>query len=56
MRAGVGAAGGEDAGDAVLAEQREDVLELIVGLRLPIVVQMRVEDFDRLGSARRACQ
>ena len=49
--AGVGAAGGEDAGDTVLAEQRQHLVGLVGGLRLPIVVQMRVEDFDRLGGA-----
>ena len=51
MRAGVRTAGGENAGDAMLLEQRQHLVELVVGLRLPIVMQMRVEDFDRLGGS-----
>ena len=49
VRAGVGTAGGENAGHAMLPEQRQHLVELVVGLRFPIVMQMRVEDFDRLG-------
>ena len=54
MRAGVGAAGGEDAGDAVFPEQRQHLVDAVIGLRLPIVVHMGVEDFDRLVGAGRA--
>ena len=51
MRAGVRAAGREDAGDAVLFEQRQHLVDAVIGLRLPIVVHMGVEDFDRLVRA-----
>ena len=49
MGAGVGAAGRENAGHAMLPEQRQHLVEPVVWLRLPIVMQMRVEDFDGLG-------
>ena len=52
MRAGVRTAGGEDAGDAVLPEQRQHLVDAVIGLRLPIVVHMGVEDLDRLVGAR----
>ena len=54
MRAGVGAAGGEDAGDAMLFEQRQHLVDAVIGFWLPIVVHMGVEDFDRLVGAGRA--
>src|SRR3977135_1477248 len=46
MRAGVGTTGCKNAGHAMLPEQRQHLIELVVRLRLPIVVQMCVEDFD----------
>src|SRR5438045_1807366 len=49
MGAFVRAAGGEDAGNAVLAKQRQHLVGLVIRLRLPVVMQMRVEDFDRFG-------
>ncbi len=51
MGAGIGTAGGKDAGDAMLFEQRQHFVELVERLRFPIVVQVRVEDFDRFGGA-----
>src|SRR6195256_3107437 len=46
MRACVGTTGCKNAGHAMLPEQRQHLIELVVRLRLPIVVQMCVEDFD----------
>jgi hypothetical protein len=45
MGAAVRPAGGEDAGHAMLFEQREHFVQLEERLRLPIVMQVRVEDF-----------
>src|SRR6185312_13589581 len=56
MRAGVRAAGREDARDAVLFEQRQHLIDAVIGLWLPIVVQVRVEDFDRLVRTGRAAR
>jgi hypothetical protein len=46
--AGVGTAGREDTGHAILLEQRQHLIELVERFWLPVVVQMGVEYFDRL--------
>ncbi len=52
---GVGTAGRQNAGDAMLLEQREHLIDLIIRIRLPVVVEMRVEDLDRLLRCMRGC-
>ena len=49
MGAGIGTAGRQDPGHAMLLEQRQHFIELVERFWFPIVMQMRVEDFDRLG-------